>query len=339
MKETFPKAVGGITLESPLILAPMAGVTIPPLRLFFRKLGAAATHTEMVSCAGLIRSNTKSGNMLEICHKEEPVILQLFAGDTKTLLTAAEKAMSEAPGRFAALGINMACPMPKVLKKGAGSRLLEDPEKATSMVKSLKELGAPVWVKTRIYSERGFSMTASFCEKLLSAGADNVCVHGRTPSQRYAGVANRQSVFDLAETFPDMISASGDVFTPHEALEYLEKRCVSVFIARGALKDPLIFPQTLAALGFSVDNRLLCPSIGLQISLLVELGDHIAEMASPRLAEFLIKRLLSGMFKSIPGIAELRRDCACLHGWNALRDLMSGCEHYFERRDMLCRPT
>ena len=114
MKETFPKAVGGITLESPLILAPMAGVTIPPLRLFFRKLGAAATHTEMVSCAGLMRSNTKSGNMLEICHKEEPVILQLFAGDTKTLLTAAEKAMSEAPGRFAALGINMACPMPKV---------------------------------------------------------------------------------------------------------------------------------------------------------------------------------------------------------------------------------
>ncbi|MDD3707949.1 MAG: tRNA-dihydrouridine synthase family protein [Aminobacterium sp.] len=338
MKETFPKVVGGVPLESPLILAPMAGITIPPMRAFFRKLGAAAVHTEMISGAGLIRSSVKTKNMLAVCEKEDPVILQFFAGDTDTLYAAACKAEQEAHGRFAAVGINMACPMPKVLKKGAGSRLLQYPDRAVSMVRALKEFNLPVWGKVRICSDRAPLSTEMFCEKLLEAGADNICVHGRTPAQRYSGTADKESVMKLAQLFPGKISASGDVFEPEDALQYLNAGCVSVFMARGALKDPFIFPQTLATLGFSVDNRLLCPSIELQISLLIELGDHIAEMASPRLAEILIKRLLSGMFKGIPGIAELRRDCASFHGWDELRRLMSGCEHYFERRDVLCRP-
>ena len=332
------RTIGGIPLDSPLILAPLAGVTNPPLRLFFKKIGAAAVHTEMVSCSGLIRENEKTSRMLSICPGEQPTILQLFAGDVETLVRGAEKALHNAPDRFAALGINMACPMPKVLKKGAGSRLLEFPEKAVSMVEELKKMGLPVWVKIRICPEFLPYSTSYFCEELLRAGADNICLHGRTPAQRYSGTANREKIAEIAHSFPGYISASGDVFSVEDVEKYLEAGCVTVFIARGALKDPFIFPQTLAALGFSVDNRLLCPSIDLKISMMVELGDHIAEETSPRLAEILVKRLLSGMFKGTPGIAEFRRESAGIHGWKEMKQLMGSCGHYLERREVMCRP-
>ena len=106
---------GGLVLDSPLMLAPLAGVTIPPVRLFYSRLGASATHTEMISCAGLLRTNRKTAGMLQVLPGEGPVIVQLFAGDSDTLSKGAETALAEGT-LFRAVGINMACPMPKVLK-------------------------------------------------------------------------------------------------------------------------------------------------------------------------------------------------------------------------------
>ena len=131
--------VGGLALASPLCLAPLAGVTAAPVREFFTRLGAALTHTEMVSCAGLVRANRKTSDMLETLPGEGPVILQLFGGEADTVARGAEVALELKGARggpaFAGLGLNMACPMPKVTRRGAGAALLNAPSEAFEMTK------------------------------------------------------------------------------------------------------------------------------------------------------------------------------------------------------------
>ena len=318
-------------LSNPLLLAPLAGVTIPSLRLFFSRLGAGAVHTEMVSSAGLLRSNRKTASMLKALPGEAPLILQLFAGDGPTLLAGAERSLGE--GTFAALGINMACPMPKVLKKGAGSRLLERPEVAFGMVRDLALLGLPVWPKIRKCPPSFPLSTEAFCEGLLNSGASLVSIHGRTPAARYSGEADRTIVGTCAALFPEKICASGDVYTPEGAAAYLQGGCAAVMLARGALADPFLFARTLAFLGYDVHNSYRNPSPDFQMSLLLSLGDLICAEEGQGRAVLFLKRLLAGMFKGEQGIGALRRAAAHLHVWPEVRGLLMERNRYFERRE------
>ncbi len=330
-KAEKPISLGGVTVSNPLFLAPLAGVTIPSVRLFFSRLGAGAVHTEMVSSAGLLRSNRKTASMLAVLPGEAPLILQLFAGDGPTLLAGAERALEE--GNFAALGINMACPMPKVLKKGAGSRLLERPEVAFGMVRSLASLGLPVWPKIRKCPPSFPLSTEDFCEGLLKAGASLVALHGRTPAARYAGEADRTITGTCAALFPGKICASGDVYTPGEAAGYLEAGCAAVMLARGALADPFLFARTLAFLGHDVHNSYRNPSPDFQMSLLLSLGDSIFAEEGAGKALLFMKRFLAGMFKGEQGIGALRRAAGHLHSWPEVRELLMEWNRYFERRE------
>ena len=311
------KTVGGLELDNVLWLAPLAGVTTPPLRDFFSRLGAGLTHTEMVSCMGLIRDNRKTEGMLRILPTEGPVVLQLFSGEADTMIRGAEAALalssrSDTAG-FAALGVNMACPMPKVTKRGAGAALMNTPDTAFEMVRGLKKLELPVWVKIRRMSpcgtdERtGAAETLRFAEGLLAAGADNVCIHGRTPAQRYEGRADREVVAAAAARFPEKISASGDVYTVEDVLEYMGMGCAGVMLARGALANPYLFPSALRALGHDVSDELIRPDPENQVRRLQELGERSREISGARLTVVLLKRLMAGMLKGVPGAAELRR--------------------------------
>ncbi|MCL2767599.1 MAG: tRNA-dihydrouridine synthase family protein [Synergistaceae bacterium] len=290
-----------------LWLAPLAGITIPPVRLFFSRLGAVITHTEMVSASGLLYKNKKTRSMLEVLPGESPVVLQLFAGDADSLVRAAEFALSvsdenrtkNGAAPYFALGINMACPMPKVQKRGAGAKLLEYPETAFSMVEELKRIGLPVWVKIRKIPQKNGLTTHQFIEGLVEAGADNVCLHGRTPAQRYEGTADKQIVCDMARTFPGRISGSGDVYTHEDAKVYLDAGCVGVMAARGALANPFIFRDDPSY-----------PPAEEQLKLLRQFGRDVCDWANPRIAVIMVKRLLAGMLKGQHGAGVLRREIA-----------------------------
>lgn len=323
---------GGLVLDSPLMLAPLAGVTIPPVRLFYSRLGASAAHTEMISCAGLLRANRKTAGMLQVLPGEGPVIVQLFAGDPETLLKGAEIALAEGTS-FRAVGINMACPMPKVLKKGAGARLLEDPDTAFAMVRALVRLGFPVWPKIRKCPPGYPLSTGDFCRGLLDAGASLVCIHGRTPAQRYAGEADREIVVRMAEMFPGKICASGDVYSSEDASFYLDGGCSSVLLARGAVADPFLFARILAFLGYDVHNIYGNPSPDFQILLLLDFGDSVSDLCGHRMAALFAKRILAGLFRGMPGVGGLRRAAASVSTWTDLRGIIEQSGEYFERRE------
>lgn len=288
-------------VDRKLWLAPLAGITLPPVRRFFARLGAELVHTEMVSASGLLFNNKKTANMLEVLPGEAPVVLQLFAGDVESLVRAADYVLNVKKLNYYAIGINMACPMPKVLKRGAGSRLLEHPDIAFPMVSELKKFRIPIWVKIRKASPASEKMipTDEFISGLVDAGADNICLHGRTPAQRYEGIADREIVCKMAQKFPGKISASGDVYSHADAQIYFDAGCVGVMAARGALANPFIFRDDEAY-----------PPAEEQLGLLQQFGREVSEWAGPRIAVIMVKRLLAGMLKGLHGAGVFRRDIA-----------------------------
>ncbi len=328
--------IGGVSVDNPVWLAPLAGITVPSVRLFFRRLGAGLTHTEMISCAGLIHGSIKTFRMLRILDGERPVVLQLFAGDEKTLLEGAGLALSASPS-FDAIGINMACPMPKVLRKGAGARLLERPDIAGSMVRSLRGNGLPVWVKTRKMPSGSPMDTRDFTGMLLDAGASQVCIHGRSPVQRYGGSSDREVIIETASAFPGMVAGSGDVFCSRDAAELLEGGCAAVFVARGAFRDPFLIPVILDELGFDVDRKLLSREPGSRIEMMQELGALIVEEEGERAALLLLKRFLSGIFKGLRGASLFRRSVGMAANWREMHDILQEWKVFAERGEHLDR--
>ncbi len=279
--------IGGLELKNRLCLAPLAGITSLPVREFFTELGAALTHTEMISCAGLIRDNTKTCDMLGTSEREGPLIIQLFAPDSNILIYGAERAIKICQ-KFSGLGINMACPMPKITKNSCGAALLHKPETAGEMVRGLKTLGYPVWVKIRRLEKD--SDTLSFIETLANSGADNVCLHGRTASQRYEGLADRNITRLAAENFPGLISASGDVKSVNDIDEYLSFGCVAVMLARGAIANPFLFSDSV-----------------MRIDELIKFAKRAEKLCGEHKAVVLMKRFAGSVLRFAEGSADKRK--------------------------------
>ena len=282
-----------MTLKNALCLAPMAGVTTIAMREFFALHGAGLTHTEMISCAGLVRDNAKTFDMLALSENESDVIVQLFGNDDALVREGAEVVMNRGV-KFSAFGVNMACPMPKITRNGSGSALMKRPDIAAKMVKGLKSLGLPVWVKIRKFEND--ADTLSFVETLAEAGADNVCIHGRTPAQRYEGVADRKIVAEAAKRFPELIAASGDVKTLADIEEYLAYGCVVVMAARGALSNPFMFEEYA--------SRFRTPAE--RIAELVNFAYRAREISGEHRAVVLMKRFAGSVLRFAHGSAELR---------------------------------
>ena len=286
--------LGGIDVESPLCLAPLAGITTLPVREFFSAHGASLTHTEMISCAGLIRDNAKTFDMLATSENEAPLVVQLFANDSGVLVSGGE-VVRERCARFSAFGINMACPMPKITRNGSGAALLKKPEIAAEMVRGLKSLGLPVWVKIRRLEDD--SDTLRFTAMLIDSGADNVCIHGRTCAQRYEGIADRHILSLVAKEFPGYVSASGDVKAVSDIQEYIAMGCCAVMIARGAFVNPFMFEEY----GGQFRTR------DEKLEELVKFAYNARTISGEHKALVLMKRFAGGILRFERGAAELRR--------------------------------
>ena len=301
--------VGGLELRSPLCLAPLAGVTTLPVREFFAAHGAALTHTEMISCAGLVRDNAKTLDMLKVSEHEGPVIVQLFGNDDSLIAAGAEKVMN-ACERFSAFGINMACPMPKITRNGSGAALMKKPELAAKMVKGVKTLGLPVWVKTRRLEDD--DDTLRFVEVLAEAGADNICIHGRTCAQRYEGTADRMIISKTAAKFPCLISASGDVKTSDDINEYLSYGCIVVMLARGIITDPFLFEEWSGR--FRTQEERLTE--------ILNFSRRAEELAGEHRALVVLKRFAGSVLKFSHGSAELRHQAMTADNPETLREII-----------------
>ena len=237
--------IGSVSLANPFILAPLAGITDAPVRLLASEQGAAMVYSEMVSCKGLYYRDKNTERLLKILPGEAPAAYQLF-GREPEMLEFATKALS---GRNnVTFDINMGCPVPKIVKNGEGSALMQDEGLAAELV-AAAVTGArkPVTVKMR----KGFNQESlnavSMAKRLEKAGAAAIAIHGRTREQYYSGKADWDIIKEVREAVSIPIIANGDVFTGTDALAIMAHTgCDMVMIARGSLGNPWIFKEANA---------------------------------------------------------------------------------------------
>lgn len=328
----FPREIGGVKVNNPVWLAPMAGITFGSVRQFYRRLGAGLVHTEMVSAIGLCHKGRKTRELLYGGERARPCVLQLFGPDAGSIARGAEAAL--AIKSFEALEVNMACPMPKVTKKGSGAKVMDNPEEAAAMMRELKKTGLPVWSKIRVTPSGSAFTTVRLCEKLFAAGADFIFVHGRTPAQRYEGVASRGAVEEVAREFPGRIGGSGDCYRPEDFTDYISRGCAAVLAGRGFLRDTLLIPRALKELGAAVPDTFLSPSADEQAQILLELGRNIYNSEGSSLAMSMTRRMLASLFKGFPGASQLRRRGALARTWEDMEYILLNWAEVLEETEM-----
>ena len=241
-------SIGGIPIETPLALGPMAGVTDLAFRAICREQGAGLTCTEMVSAKALCYQDKKTIPLLQMGEDEHPAAAQIFGSDPVCMQEGAAIA-AEISGADI-IDINMGCPVPKVANSGDGSGLMRDPDKAVKVLEAVvRGAGCPVTVKFRLGWDKGSINCVEFARAMEAAGAAAVAVHGRTRAQMYAGRANWDYIREVKQAVKIPVIANGDVFKGEDAPRILKYTGADMaMIGRGVFGNPWIFAQCKAAL-------------------------------------------------------------------------------------------
>ena len=231
--------INKLKLNSPFVLAPLAGITDGPFRRICFEMGASLAYSEMVSAKGLYYKSANTEELLKILPGEGPVGYQLFGHEPEIMAWAVKK-LEDYPNVL--IDINMGCPVPKVVKNFEGSALLNNPELAEKCVRACVEnTKKPVSIKMRI----GFTddkCAVDFAKRMEAAGASMIAVHGRTREQYYSGKANWQKIKEIKEAVSIPVTGNGDVFSYEDAERMINETGVdAVMIARGAIGNPWIF--------------------------------------------------------------------------------------------------
>ncbi|MBI4918773.1 tRNA dihydrouridine synthase DusB [archaeon] len=231
----FPK------LSSPAVLSPMSGVTDIAFREMAKKYGAGMTYTEFVSSTAITRGSGRSLRMIQTSSIEKPVAVQLYGNNVEEVIEAA-RFVEE---KFDVIDVNCGCPVWKVIKTGAGSAMLNNPELIGKFVNKLASaVNKPVTVKIRIGIDDKRINAVEVAKIVEENGGAAIAIHGRTQKQGYSGKANWEIIKQVKEKVNIPVIGNGDVFTPEIFKERLEYSGVdAIMIARGALGNPFVFNQ------------------------------------------------------------------------------------------------
>jgi len=234
--------IGTVTLPSPFVVSPMAGMTDTAFRrLVKRQGGCGLVVSEMVSSEGLVRGIDRTLEYAEYTEEERPVSIQIFGGDPERMAEAAR--VVEGMGADI-VDVNMGCPVPKIAKHQAGCSLMRDPAHAGRIVQAMtRAVCIPVTVKMRKGWDDGDLSAPEVARHVEDAGAAAIAIHGRTARQSYSGQADWDFVSGVAAAVRIPVFGSGDCIEPEQVVAKLASGVSGVFVGRGVLRNPWILAQ------------------------------------------------------------------------------------------------
>lgn len=246
-----PVKIGNVQLNGNLFLAPVAGYSDVAFRSVCIENGAAFTYTEMVSAEALVRNNLKTETLMKRANNEKSYAVQIFGGEPEIMANAAKIVIEKT--HCEVIDINCGCPVPKIVKSGAGSVLTREPEKLFKIVKAVVDVCGtiPVTVKIRSGWEQKLITWKDASQAAMDAGVSAITIHPRTRAQGYEGFSDWKIIQQLVEFVDKKIPVfgSGDLFKPEDAKRMLEETGVDgIMFARGAMGNPFIFRDTISLL-------------------------------------------------------------------------------------------
>ena len=240
---------GGITIATPVVLAPMAGITNTAFRRLCREYGGGLYVSEMVTSRALVERTEESMRLIGHHQSEDIRSVQLYGVDPKTISEAVTMLVSE--NRADHIDLNFGCPVPKVTRKGGGAALPYKKDLFTAIVNSaVKAAGdVPVTVKMRKGIDADHLTFLDAGKSSRDAGVAAVALHARTASEYYSGHADWNAIHELKDQLRDVqVLGNGDIWSAADAIRMMrETGCDGVVVGRGCLGRPWLFADLQAA--------------------------------------------------------------------------------------------
>jgi nifR3 family TIM-barrel protein len=254
-----------VVLSTPVVLAPMAGITNAAFRRLCREQGAGLFVSEMVTARALIERREETFRLIKPGVGESPRSIQLYAVDPVVLGKAVDLLGSENLADH--IDLNFGCPVPKVTRRGGGAAL---PYKrklfsaiVESAVKAASKYGMPVTVKMRVGINFEHQTFLESAKSAADLGVAWVALHARTAAQLYEGRSDWNKITELVEHLSSTdvpVLGNGDIWSGQDAISMMEQTgCAGVVVGRGCLGRPWLFADLVSA--FNGENKRVNPTL------------------------------------------------------------------------------
>jgi nifR3 family TIM-barrel protein len=317
-----------ITVDPPVVLAPLAGITNVAFRRLCREYGAGLYISEMITSRALVERNPKTMQMVTFASDEIPRSMQLYGIDPAVVGRAVRMVVEEDLADH--VDLNFGCPVPKVTRRGGGSALpwrinLFD-ELVTAAVRAAAGQ-VPVTVKMRLGVDRDHLTYREAALRAQDAGVAYVALHGRTAADFYGGEANWEPIAELAQLLEIPVLGNGDIWEASDAIRMVrETGCAGVVVGRGCLGRPWLFGDFAAAFTGAVETHL--PGLGEVAKAMFRHAELLAEWLGEERGVIDFRKHVAWYLKGFAVRKELRSAMAMASSLSELDDLLHQMDLY-----------
>ena len=308
-----------MNIDSPTVLAPLAGWSDAPFRKLAREFGAGLVYTEMVSADGAIREQKKTLELAEFDESERPIVIQVFGAEPETMAGAVE-IISRMQPDF--IDINFGCPAKKVVKRGAGSALMRDLPLLQNIAKAAVNAGTiPIAAKLRSGWDSSSIHVVEAARRLQDVGVQMLAVHPRTQTQQFKGMSDWGLIAETKKAVSIPVIGNGDIKNAYGAKKMLDQTgCDAIMVGRAACGRPWVFSQINDFLSAGIEP--VEPTLQERIKVCLRHLEYTVDVFGETKGMFIMRQQVSLYIKGFENASELRKMIFTMNDYEQVKEIL-----------------